>query len=192
MSTYISPDELRKLMSNGWSWGSSGGTTPRIGSNGNWWIGDTDTGVSASGSGSGGSAGGWELLNTITLAEDSNDVIINQDSNGNSFELSAFMFYIDRVASELQESNSTLYVGSSRSGYFGQMQGQSATQTRLWMSGEFMTNHMWRSVGGNGASGNFLSSISYAGGCLTSASMIRLYGYYFGTGTKIYLYGVKK
>ena len=29
------------------------GTTPHIGENGNWWIGDTDTGVSASGSAAG-------------------------------------------------------------------------------------------------------------------------------------------
>lgn len=36
------------------------GITPHIGDNGNWWIGDTDTGVSASGSGSsGGTSGGF-------------------------------------------------------------------------------------------------------------------------------------
>lgn len=36
--------------------GASGknGTTPHIGENGNWWIGDTDTGVSAGGSGASG------------------------------------------------------------------------------------------------------------------------------------------
>lgn len=41
------------------------GLTPYIGDNGNWWIGDTDTGVKASGSGSGGSSyREQELLST--------------------------------------------------------------------------------------------------------------------------------
>lgn len=144
-----------------------------------------------SGGGSGGSAE-WELLNTIILEEDSNSVIIDKDSNGNSFDLSAFMFYIDRVASDLQTANGTIYVGNARSGYFGQMQGVPQNQTRIWMSGEFMTKHMWRGSSGVNAGGTFSSVISYAGGNPTSAPMIRLYGYYFGAGTKITLYGVRK
>lgn len=140
----------------------------------------------------GGGSAGWETINTLTLEEDSNSVIIDKDSNGNSFELSTFMFYIDRVASGLQTDNSTLYVGNSSSGYFGQMQGQTANQTRIWMYGEFMTNHMWQSAAGNNAGGSMNVSISYVGGCAKSAPMIRLYGYYFGAGTKITLYGVRK
>lgn len=41
---------------------------PHIGDNGNWFIGDTDTGVSASGSG-GSTGGGWEVVADITLEE---------------------------------------------------------------------------------------------------------------------------
>ena len=58
-----------------------------------------------------GGGGKWETINTITLAEDSNAVIIDKDSNGNDFELSAFMFYIDRVATDLQTNSGTLYIG---------------------------------------------------------------------------------
>ena len=141
---------------------------------------------------SGGGSSGWELINTVTLDEDSNSVIIDKDSNGNSFELSAFMFYIERVASDLQTANSTFYVGVAKSGYIAQMQNSSPSQTRLWMSGEFMTNYMWRSSAGTTASGSFNASISYDGGCAKSAPMIRLYGYYFGAGTKIHFYGVRK
>ena len=52
--------------------GSDGadGTTPHIGDNGNWWLGDTDTGVSASSNGSGGSGSSWELVTDVTLEED--------------------------------------------------------------------------------------------------------------------------
>lgn len=139
-----------------------------------------------------GKGSSWELLNTITLEEDSNAVIISTDSDGNAFELSALMFYIDRVASDLQTEASTLYIGNAPNGYFGQMQGQAAAQTRIWFSAEFMTKHMWRSTGGNTANGQFVSSISYSGGCPTSATMLRLYGYYFGAGTKITFYGVRK
>lgn len=46
---------------------------PRIGENGNWWVGDTDTGVSAGGSGGGAVVSAeekWELLEDITIEED--------------------------------------------------------------------------------------------------------------------------
>lgn len=38
------------------------GITPHIGSNGNWWIGNTDTGVSAGGSGGGGATPDWNAV----------------------------------------------------------------------------------------------------------------------------------
>lgn len=134
----------------------------------------------------------WDLLNTITLEEDSNSVIIDRDSNGNSFELSAFMFYIDRVTSESQTANATLYISQANNGSFGQLQDQSPSQTRIWMVGEFMTNHMWRSSSGSDASNGFNAHISFAGDYPTSVSMLKLYGYYFGAGTKIYFYGIRK
>lgn len=143
------------------------------------------------GGGSGGSTG-WELINTITLEEDSNSVIIDKDSSGNSFDLSAFMLYIDRVASDLQSANSTLYIGNAPSGYFTAMHSQTPAQTRLWYMGEFAVAHGFKSASGNGASGNYVFSVSYAGNAQTHAPMIRLYNYYFGAGTKIYLYGVRK
>lgn len=45
------------------------GLTPFIGSNGNWWIGETDTGVSASGSGTGGTGGGSSYKQVELLSE---------------------------------------------------------------------------------------------------------------------------
>lgn len=44
------------------------GLTPYIGENGNWWIGDTDTGVRAEGTGGGGGGGGGENGATFTPA----------------------------------------------------------------------------------------------------------------------------
>ena len=140
---------------------------------------------------SGGSAD-WELLNTITLEEDSNSIIIDRDSNGNPFELRAFMFYIDRVPSDLQTANSTLYIGRGASGYFTSMHNQAANQTRLWMQLEFACAHGYKSAGGNGSGAGYAFNVSYAGDCAASLSMLRLYNYYFGAGSKIYLYGVRK
>lgn len=82
------------------------GLTPYIGSNGNWWIGETDTGVSASGSGTGGTGGGSsykevELLSKpveyslgtisqeVSLLEDVtnyNEYVVNYCLNYNSGE----------------------------------------------------------------------------------------------------------
>ena len=45
------------------------GTTPHIGDNGNWWIGETDTGVSAAGSGGTVTDNGWTKLGDITVSD---------------------------------------------------------------------------------------------------------------------------
>lgn len=45
------------------------GLTPYIGDNGNWWIGDEDTGVSASGGGGSSSGGGKETVYEFTTTE---------------------------------------------------------------------------------------------------------------------------
>jgi hypothetical protein len=142
--------------------------------------------------GNGGSAD-WELLNTITLEEDSNSIIIDRDSNGNPFELRAFMFYIDRVPSDLQTENETLYIGNTQSsGYFASMHKQAANQTRLWLALEFTCAHGYKSASGNGSSGGYSFHVSYNGNALASVEMLRLYSYYLGAGSKIYLYGVRK
>ncbi len=62
------------------------GDTPYIGANGNWWIGEEDTGVSASGGG--GSSGGgktWTLLNEVTLEADA-ALFITQDAEGKALD----------------------------------------------------------------------------------------------------------
>lgn len=45
------------------------GITPHIGDNGNWWIGETDTGVSASGSGESGDSGGIPIPATAEIGQ---------------------------------------------------------------------------------------------------------------------------
>lgn len=67
-----------------------------------------------------GNESGWELLNQITVEEDTNEVVISEDSDGNSFKLSAFAFYIDMVASDSQTEISTFYIGITNSGYLMQ------------------------------------------------------------------------
>ena len=145
------------------------------------------TGETASGAGK-----SWELLNTVTLEEDSNSVIINQDSDGEAFEVDAFAFYVDAVSSDLQTDSSTVYVGATASGYIGQIQNVSATSARVWGCYEFLTERMLRTAGGTAASGTPTVSISYAGSYPLSAQMVRIYGYYFGAGSVVYLYGRKK
>lgn len=102
------------------------------------------------------------------------------------------MFYIDRVPSDLQTANSTLYIGHGASGYFTSMHNQAANQTRLWMQLEFACAHGYKSASGNGSGAGYAFNVSYAGDCAASLSMLRLYNYYFGAGSKIYLYGVRK
>jgi hypothetical protein len=72
------------------------------------------------------------------------------------------------------------------------MHNQAANQTRLWMQVEFVCAHGYKTAWGNGSSGNYAFNVSYNGGALASIEMLRLYGYYFGAGSKIYLYGVRK
>lgn len=63
------------------------GTTPHIGENGNWWIGETDTGVSAGGTG----GETWELIKTMNFTEDTYSIDpIETDNDGNPFELTAY------------------------------------------------------------------------------------------------------
>lgn len=154
-------------------------------------VGVDESGALFTAPGEGGSGEAWQLINTITLEEDSNIVIIDKDINGNSFNLKAVAFYMDRVASDLQTGNGTMYIGRAKSGYFCQMS-VGTTSTRLWLYYEFMNKHMGKGVGGNTSNGNVLLSISYAGNFDLDAPMIRIYGFYHGAGTKITMYGVRK
>lgn len=89
---------------------------PSIGENGNWWIGDTDTGVFAGGVDVTGAEVGqtikvaavdengrptaweaaksgenWELIKTLNFTEDTYSIdMIETDNNGNPFELTAY------------------------------------------------------------------------------------------------------
>ena len=86
--------------------GKSGndGTTPFIGENGNWWIGETDTGVSAGGSGS--SGGDYELIVDMEITETCQNISITKDLNGNAFKLSEVC-----IVAEIQPSDSNSIMG---------------------------------------------------------------------------------
>lgn len=98
------------------------GITPHIGGNGNWWVGDTDTGVSSrgtdyvlteadkqeiaeltaplvdvpSGGGGSGSEEPFRLINTITITEEIVNPKINVDSDGKAFSVKEIVLYFDR------------------------------------------------------------------------------------------------
>lgn len=65
------------------------GTTPHIGSNGDWFIGENDTGISAYQS-----QKSWRLINSVTLEEDVSEVFFDTDSDGNSIACDDFQIKV--------------------------------------------------------------------------------------------------
>ena len=78
--------------------------TPHIGENGNWWIGDTDTGVSA-----GGSNYKWKLINNIEVSDVVDSVKISEDLDGNTFSARHLLVFADLPKYELDGSTGTGY-----------------------------------------------------------------------------------
>ena len=72
------------------------GLTPHIGANGNWFIGDEDTGVSAGGGGSTGGGGKYELLLDVTTEEEVTYIYQEFDS----VSVARFLIFIDAVMPE--------------------------------------------------------------------------------------------
>lgn len=64
------------------------GLTPYIGANGNWWVGDTDTGTKAQGEpGQDAILGEYELIASGETIEEVNGVSVTKDNDGNPFSL---------------------------------------------------------------------------------------------------------
>ena len=72
------------------------GVTPHIGDNGNWFLGDTDTGVAAAGD-------EWELIASGELAEAA-ALTINRDADGNPFSLKSAQIIVSGATSFVQST----------------------------------------------------------------------------------------
>ena len=72
------------------------GITPHIGDNGNWFLGDTDTGIAAAGD-------EWELIASGELAEAA-ALTINRDADGNPFSLKSAQIIVSGATSFVQST----------------------------------------------------------------------------------------
>lgn len=78
------------------------GLTPYIGENGNWWIGDTDTGVAA-----GGSGGGYTLVANIITEEDVSELIFDTDAEGKPFSFTQMICIGEAIAAANEDGSAS-------------------------------------------------------------------------------------
>ena len=95
------------------------GLTPYIGENGNWWIGEEDTGVRASGGGSSG-VSDYVLAQTVTLTEDVRSVTLTSDEPADNLVVE-FIGRVNDAEDTLTSGDATanLKPGSHYTGYSG-------------------------------------------------------------------------
>ena len=97
------------------------GITPHIGENGNWWIGEDDTGVSASASGGGGEAE-WGKVVDLKTTEDLTSFSVTEDMDGNplSFEEALVFVAVSRPADATTNGTYVFSLQSQWSSSFNQ------------------------------------------------------------------------
>lgn len=84
------------------------GITPHIGENGNWWIGDTDTGVKAVASGGG--DGTWRTIAEIQTDGTVNQYEITQDADGNPLNLTEMIIRYVGLKGETVNSYQSVWI----------------------------------------------------------------------------------
>jgi len=122
------------------------GAVPSIGGNGNWFIGEQDTGIFAAGVNVSGAVAGqfikvaavdengrptawepaeikggdtWEFINEVTCDADVSDFCVNTDENGNPFTLKKVMVHIHHPAVDTITTSLVTRISLSSSGTIG-------------------------------------------------------------------------
>lgn len=140
----------------------------------------------------------WELINTITVTDETTKVECTTDLNGKPFNLKKIAFDAEIKGTPTNQTSSSLYVGLSNSTHELDVDGVlRSTDTQASGYGEIIGPSLEKSKGLNliiGASGN--RTILTSGGIANSnvISYIRFYtanSASIGSGTKINIWGVR-
>lgn len=110
----------------------SDGITPHIGENGNWWIGDTDTGVKADASGGG--DGTWRTIAEIQTDGTVNQYEITQDADGNPLNLTEMIIRYVGLKGETVNSYQAVWINDVQVSYRHALTTTAATKYEtFWM-----------------------------------------------------------